>query len=74
MTIFHITQTIEIKFWNAIIPVIEKEGILMKTIRSIKQISSEKAVRIAMLILIWAAVGFVSGMVIGRIILLLQIL
>jgi hypothetical protein len=74
MTIYHITQTIEIKFWNAIIPVIEKEGILMKTIRSIKQISSEKAVRIAMLILIWAAVGFVSGMVIGRIILLLQIL
>lgn len=74
MTIYQITQRLEIKLWNVIIPVIEKEGTLMKTFRTIKSISYDKTIRIALLILIWAAVGFVSGMVIGRLILLLQVL
>lgn len=74
MSIYQITQNIEIKFWNVIIPVIEEKGPLMKTIRSVNRVSNDRPGIIAVLILIWAAIGFVSGMIIGRILMLLQIL
>lgn len=72
MTICRLAQTIEIKFWNVIIPVMEEEGPIMKTINSIKHVLRVKAVYIALLVFIWSAVGFVSGMIIGRIIMILQ--
>lgn len=74
MTVYRLAQDLEIKFWNAIIPVMQKEGPLMKTIRTMKRFSQNKAVNIILLILIWAAIGFVSGMIVGRIIWLFQIL
>jgi hypothetical protein len=74
MTIYRITQGIEIKFWNIITPMMSDEGVLMKTIRSTKRGVRGQPLNIALLILIWAAIGFVSGMLIGRIILILQLL
>jgi hypothetical protein len=74
MSIYRFAQNFEIKFWNAVIPVISEEGPLMKTIRSIKQIAPSKPRNIALLILIWAAIGFVSGVILGRLILIFQIL
>ena len=74
MTIYRITQGIEIKFWNIITPMMSDEGVLMKTIRSSKGGVLGKPLNIALLILIWAAIGFVSGMLIGRIIVILQLL
>jgi hypothetical protein len=74
MSIYRLAENFEIKFWNAIIPVMAEEGPLMKTIRSIKQISPSKPRNIALLILIWAAIGFVSGVILGRLILIFQIL
>lgn len=65
-------QDIEIKFWNAIIPVMTDEGILMKTFRVINKAVQGKIFNIVMLILIWAAIGFVSGMLIGRLIWMIQ--
>jgi hypothetical protein len=74
MSIYRLAQSFEIKFWNAIIPVMAEEGPLMKTIQSIKQITPSKPRNIAVLILIWAAIGFVSGVILGRLIVMLQIL
>jgi len=74
MTIYHLAQTIEIKFWNVIIPIIEEEGPLMKTIHSIKRASRAKTGYIALLVFIWSAIGFVSGMIIGRVLWMLQFL
>jgi hypothetical protein len=74
MTIYRLAQDLEIKFWNAIIPAMQKEGSLMKTIRTAKRFSQNKAVNIILLIIIWAAIGFVSGMIVGRVIWLFQIL
>ena len=74
MTIYKMALRFEIKFWNAIIPVMTDEGFLMKIIRATKQGVQRKAINTAVLILIWAAIGFVSGMLIGRIILILQLL
>ena len=74
MTIYRITQGIEIKFWNIVTPMMSDEGALMKTIRYGKRGMRGQPLNIALLILIWAAIGFVSGMLIGRIILILQLL
>jgi len=72
MTINRMAQDIEIKFWNAIIPVMTDEGILMKTFRVANKAVQGKIFNMVMLILIWAAIGFVSGMLIGRIIWMIQ--
>jgi hypothetical protein len=74
MTIYRITQGIEIKFWNLVILLMEDEGPLMKTIRTVKKTTGKSVVNIFLLILIWAAIGFVSGMIIGRFILIFQLL
>ena len=74
MSVYRLANNLEIKFWNIIIPVMAKEGPLMKTIRSIKQITPTKPRNIARLILIWAAIGFVSGVILGRLMMILQIL
>jgi hypothetical protein len=74
MTINQMTQNMEIRFWTLIIPFMEEKGPLMKTIRAAKRVSHEKPGLIALLILVWAAIGFVSGIILGRIFMLLQIL
>jgi hypothetical protein len=74
MTINQLTQNLEIRLWSIIIPFIEENGPLMKTIRSAKRVSHDKPGLIALLILVWAAIGFVSGVILGRLFMLLQIL
>lgn len=72
--ICRIAQGIESKFWTAITPIMTDEGFIMKTVKATKQVFQNKALNIALLILVWAAIGFVSGMIIGRIIFILQLL
>lgn len=74
MTVDRFTQSLEIKFWNVIIPVIENEGLLMKGLQSMKRRFFTKQSQIAFLVLVWSAIGFVSGMIIGRVLWLLQII
>jgi len=74
MTTCGIVQDVEIKFWKVIIQVMADEGILMKTLRTTKKVLHGKALNVALLVLVWAAIGFVSGMLIGRVLLILQLL
>lgn len=74
MGINKIAQTLEINFWKLIIPIIQEEGPLMKTIRSIKKSPYSKLSYIAILIFLWAAIGLVSGIILGRLFVLFQIL
>ena len=74
MSVYRLAQNLEIKFWKAVIPVMAEKGPLMKTIQSIKKFSPSKPRNIALLIMIWAAIGFVSGVILGRLILIFQIL
>lgn len=67
------TQAVEIKFWTAITPIMTDEGFLMKMMRATKQAIHNKALNIAVLILVWAAIGFVTGMIIGRLIFMFQL-
>lgn len=74
MTICQLAQSIEIKFWNMIIPVMEEKGPLMKIIHSMKSFFHAKPSYIALLVLVWSAIGFVTGMIIGRVLWILQII
>lgn len=74
MTIYRLAKNFEIRFWNVMIPVMEEEGPIMKTIHAMKRVSRGKPGLIALLVFIWAAIGFVSGMIIGRVIVLFQLL
>lgn len=74
MTIYRLAQTIEIKFWNVIIPVMEEEGPLMEIINFMKHVFRTKQSQIAFLVLVWSAIGFITGMIIGRVLWILQLI
>jgi len=68
MTIHRISQKAEIKFWDAVIPIMEEEGPLMKTFQIFYKFIHTKAGYITFLILLWSAIGFIIGMILGRIV------
>ncbi len=68
MSINKITRKVEIKFWDAITPILEKEGPLMKMTQLFYRFIHKKSGYICFLILLWGAIGFVSGLIFGRII------
>ena len=74
MNIQQMTQRWEIKFWDLLTPIIAEEGPLMKKFHLIKINFRTKTAFLWLLGLVWAAVGFVSGMILGRVIDLLQFL
>jgi len=73
MTIYKLTQRFEIQFWNIILPIIEEKGPLMKLINSTQNTLRAKTTRIALLIFVWAGVGFVSGLIIGKLMMVLNL-
>lgn len=74
MTIANIAQRLEIKIWNIMIPVMDEKGALMKVISIIKHVYQSKPGYLILLIFVWAKIGFVSGLIFGRIIGMLQLL
>ena len=74
MTIHKLAQNFEMKFWDIVIPFMADEGPVMKSINVIKDAIRSREGFITLLLLVWGAVGFVSGLVLGRLIELIQIL
>ena len=74
MNFNQMAQNTEIKIWNLILLIIQEEGPLMKTIHAINKSPYSKIRTIALLIIIWATIGFVSGIILGRLIYLFQLL
>lgn len=68
MSIQSISQHIERKFWGAVTPILEKEGPIMKTTNLFYRFIHTKVGYITLLILLWGAIGFVAGLILGRII------
>jgi hypothetical protein len=68
MSIQRISQLVEIKFWGAVTPILESEGPVMKITKLFYRFIHTKAGYISILILLWSAIGFVAGMIIGRVI------
>lgn len=74
MSLFEFTQKVEIRFWEIIIPVIDEKGLLMKTALSGKRLMHSKPGLIALLVLVWSTVGLIAGIIIGRLVWMLQLL
>lgn len=66
MSVHKMVQNFELKFWGIVIPIMEESGLLMKITRFFSRIIHSKVTKIFLVILVWAAVGFVSGLIIGR--------
>lgn len=73
MTIHKLAQNFEMKFWDIVTPFMADEGPIMKTINVINGVIKSRAGYLALLIFVWAGVGFVSGLILGRLFWMIQI-
>ena len=72
MSVNKITQRFETTFWDLVTPIIAEKGPLMKTIHFFRNLILSIPTTKAVLILVWAAIGFVSGLLLGRLMMLLN--
>jgi len=61
------SNLIEKKFWGFAIKAMKADGLLVKEIKSISSFSHSKAGFYSLCLLVWAAVGFFLGLVLGKI-------
>lgn len=73
MSIHNLTQDVEIKFWDLVINLMEEDGPITKFIEFFKSILDTKIGSLALLIIVWASVGFIAGLIIGKIVSLIQV-
>jgi hypothetical protein len=66
MTFHKLTKSIEIKFWDIVTPLMEEKGPIMKTRKFFYKTMHSRKGFFILLVLVWGAVGFVSGLLIGR--------
>ena len=74
MTIAKLAETCETRIWLFLIPILNEKGPIMKIINSSKRFVKTKAGFLTLLLIIWAAVGFLFGIVLGRMIWIIQAL
>lgn len=65
MTFQKLIKTIELKFWDTVTPLMEKNGPIMKTRKYFYKTIHTKTGFLILLILVWGSIGFVSGLLIG---------
>lgn len=73
MVLLKVLQILEINFWGVLILLFQKEGPLMKMAEWLQGIMQKKSGYIAVMILVWSAIGFLLGIVLGRILWMLQL-
>jgi hypothetical protein len=74
MSIYKIAVFVELNFWKAIIPAMEKEGLIMKLTQYLYRIIHTKLGYLLLLIIVWGAVGFTAGLLLGRIMMLFNLI
>ena len=73
MSIHNLTQDAEIKFWDFAINMMAEDGPISKLIGFFRRILDTKIGSLALLIIVWASVGFIAGLIIGKIVSLIQV-
>jgi hypothetical protein len=66
MALQKLTKKIEIKFWDTVTPLMEDKGPIVKTKNFLYKTIHTRFGFLCLLILVWGSVGFVSGLLIGR--------
>lgn len=73
MSIHNITQGFEMKFWHFVIDMLDEDGPIVTFIQFFKRILDTRIGSLALLIIVWASVGFIAGLIIGKLVSLVQI-
>ncbi|MBG0788543.1 MAG: hypothetical protein H0S79_25935 [Anaerolineaceae bacterium] len=63
-----LVRKMEVKFWDIVTPLMDENGPILKTKIVLNKTLHTKAGFLGLLILVWSAVGFTAGMVIGKVI------
>lgn len=66
-------RKMEVKFWDTVTPLMDKNGPILKTRKVLSKTIHSKAGFLGILILVWSAVGFTAGLLIGKLISLFPI-
>ncbi len=66
MTFQQLTKKIELKFWDVVTPLMEENGPIVKTKKFVYKTMHSRTGFFILLVFVWGAVGFVSGLLIGR--------
>jgi hypothetical protein len=74
MALLKVIQLLEINFWSLLILLLQEKGPLMKIVHWLRQVMQTKSGYLTVLIFVWSGIGFVFGLVLGRIIWMLQLL
>ena len=74
MTFMSVMLLLEINFWNLIILMFKEEGPIMRIVQWLRRVMQTKVGLLTVLIVVWSGVGFLIGLVLGRIIWMLQLL
>ncbi|MBG0771312.1 MAG: hypothetical protein H0S82_06355 [Anaerolineaceae bacterium] len=63
-----LVRKMEMKFWDTVTPLMDENGPILKTKKILHKTLHSKEGFLGLLILVWSAVGFTAGLVIGRVI------
>ncbi|MDY6872365.1 MAG: hypothetical protein SVR81_00140 [Chloroflexota bacterium] len=63
-----ITKRAEIKFWDAITPIMAVGGPILRIRKAIYHVLHTKPGFVIILAVLWGAVGFLSGLLIGKVV------
>ncbi len=74
MCIHELARTIELNFWKTVIPAMEDKGMIMKIMQALYRIIHTKMGYLMLLIIIWGAVGFTAGLLLGRLLILFNLI
>jgi hypothetical protein len=61
------------KFWHFVIDMLDEDGPIVTFIQFFKRIMDTRIGSLALLIIVWASVGFITGLIIGKLVSLIQI-
>jgi hypothetical protein len=73
MTVKTIFQKSEMQFWKMLTPMMGEKGFLMKVVEFLRKIFRSRIGYFGLLAVIWASIGFLSGVVLGRVIWMVQL-
>jgi hypothetical protein len=61
-------RKMEVKFWDTVTPLMDDNGPILKTKKVLNKTIHSKTGFLGILILVWSAVGFTAGLLIGKVI------
>jgi len=72
MALLRLSNFFEIQFWTILIRLMEEDGLIMHLTQGIKRLVHTKAGLMVFLFLVLSTIGFLSGLILGRLYLIIQ--